>query len=142
MESGPAGLLSSVEHDSMDWPAHYPENCPPRDARPAGGLAYRLTHDPVELEDFLSLRERKPEIRLPDPIQECRASGLSVFRDIEDARRLRRRVPHFRNKQNAIAVGQLSPEFGLMKATYSRSHCTWWVPNGVDRTSPFTILEE
>lgn len=129
----------------MDWPSHFPENCPPSDAQVAEGIAYRLTHNPFHPQDFQTKREMHPEKRFPDPTRECLANGLSIFRDIEDAKGLRRRVPYFRNEVNAIAVGHLSPEMGVTKATRfgsHSSHCTWWVPVSVDRAQPFTILEE
>ena len=137
--------LRSVESACMDWPAHFPDDCPPDDAKPATGAAYRLTHNPFESRDFWTKREEHPEKRFPDPIRECQANGLSIFRNVEDAKKLRRRVAYFRNNKNAIAVGHLSPELGVTKSTgpdHRSSHCSWWVPVGVDRAQPFTILEE
>lgn len=129
----------------MDWPARFPDDCPPDDAMPAAGIAYRLTHNPIEPRDFLSKREIHPEKRFSNPTRECLANGLSIFRDIEDAKRLRRRVSYFRNEVSAIAVGHLSHELGVIKRTgpdHRSSHCTWWVPIGVDRAQPFAVIEE
>lgn len=130
------GSLRRGESVCMDWPTHFPDNCPPEDAKPAAGTAYRLTHNPFEPRDFWTKREMHPEKRFSDPITECQANGLSIFRNIEDAKRLRRTVPYFRNETNAIAVGSLSPELGVTKPTrpdHPSSHCSWWVPVGVDR---------
>ena len=129
----------------MDWPTHFPDNCPPDDAEPAAGIAYRLTHNPFESRDFLSKREMHPGKRFPDPVKECQANGLSIFRDMKDAERLRRTVPYFRNEVNAIAVGRLSTDLGVTKPTrpdHPSSHGSWWVPVGVDPALPFTIIEE
>jgi len=127
----------------MQWPDCFPDGCPPTDADPARGIAFYLTHNPVHPRDFWSKRERNPEKRFSDPVRECQANGLSIFRDIEDARRLRRRVSYFRNR--AIAVGRLTPDLGVTKATPTvvrSSHCTWWIPVGVDRARPFEVVEE
>lgn len=129
----------------MDWPIRFPEDCPPDDAQPARGVVYHLTHNPLRARDFWTKREEHPDKRYSDSVQECKANGLSILLDIEDAKGLRRTVPYFRNELNTIAVGQLSPELGMTKPAPSRlspSHCTWWVPTGVDRAAHFRILEE
>ena len=129
----------------MDWPADYPENCPPEDAEPASGTVYMLTHSPFEPRDFLSLKARMPNKSFNKPMLECRARGLSVLRDRHDAERLRKRVTRLQSF-NGLAVANPTADQGLMKSTPSSlagdSHHTWWVPPDVNRQAMFSIVYE
>jgi hypothetical protein len=118
------------------WPFHFPEDCPPVDAVPCSGVVFRLVAgEPPGPGDFLSWRdEGKGEGLEGDQL--CRTCGLSVNRELADAKkllaRMRKKVPGYRN--NFVASGELVPRAGKIKPTPSRlagrSHCTWWVPAG------------
>ncbi len=71
------------------------------------------------------------------------ACGLSVYRDLQDVRRLQARVAAHRGKP--VAAGELTSELGVTKPTPTRkesSHTTWWLPDGVDPSPQFTIVSE
>ena len=126
----------------MKWPSFLPKNCPPDDAVPADGVVYRLVRqDPPAQRDFVP--QRNAGSRSSFPGSECIASGLSVLRELDDAVRLRKRVPAFKNR--TIARGELRPEAGVTRHTPSKkdgggSHLTWWVPEGFDPTPFFMVV--
>ncbi len=82
--------------------------------------------------------------RFPENKRECQACGLSVFTNIEHAKRVRRRTKRLRSC--VIGVGTLTPEMGVIKPTPSqrsgKSHCTWWVPTGLRPWTVFQIIKE
>lgn len=127
----------------MQWPDNFPDACPPEDAQLQSISAYLLVHSPILPTDFHSLKQRHPEQTFPNLELECQAYGLSVFEKIEHLRRVRSRVRRLRHR--AIAVGNLTPEAGVVKPTSSRfgdSHRTWWVPIDVKPWKLFHIVAE
>ena len=94
------------------WPDHFPEACPPEDAKYLSVKVYMLVHSPIRPEDFLSLRERHPNSMFPDAELECQACGVSVFEKIEHIQRVQRRVKRLR--RHAIGVCTLIPAMGVM----------------------------
>ncbi len=104
------------------------DNCPPEDAEPASGIVYYLVrNNPPQEKDFIPGIEKHPHVYKHRPEDQiCQAHGFSVFTDIKDALKTKRR----RNglKDTEPAVGELTPECGLIKSTPSRtcySHHTW-----------------
>ena len=74
----------------MQWPDHFPDDCPPENALSASGEVYRLVRKvPPKKLDFKSHRENQPNRKFNAP--ECTVCGLSVYTDTEDIHRLRRR---------------------------------------------------
>lgn len=69
------------------------------------------------------------------------AKGLSIFSQYEGALETQKRIPRFR--KSAIASNELTASHGILKPTPStrshHSHCTWWVPVGVDASIDFTV---
>ncbi len=115
----------------MVWPPHFPEACPPDDSIEANGDVYRLVSGKTpKKEDFFSHWIKYPEKRKKIKVsgQACIACGLSVFRSLEDVRRISRRIPTLPKK---ISVATLDPSMGRMKNTRSAEHYTWWVPVSV-----------
>jgi hypothetical protein len=127
----------------MERSEKFPPNCPPRQANEASGEVYRLVDsDPPVDKDFLSLYELYPNKRGEDPDTECQRSGLSVHTEKSSASKLIKRIPKFKNKK--IAVGQLTPDLGLILNTPSRkndSHHTWWVPAGKKPSMVFQVVD-
>jgi hypothetical protein len=123
----------------MDWPNHFPENCPPNAAKDADGEeVYRLVdQNPPSDPDFISHRLRYPKREFFD---ECKACGLSIFTNIEDSIKLRKRLPALRD--TSIALGKLPSEAGkILPTPYSgNSHYTWWIPNGVKVAGYFKVI--
>ena len=126
----------------MTWPAHYPKGCPPADAMDADGQFYRfVSNDPPQGDDFLSLRQLNPRRTYPDVATECQSCGLSLLQDASDAKRMKSRIPAFRNK--LVAIGALRPDCGRVLPTPSRSstsHHTWWVPEELIDPSPLFVV--
>lgn len=135
--------ILSKEYRKLELRGSHLDNCPPEDAEPASGTVYYLVrNNPPQEEDFIPGIEKHPSIygRRPKD-QICQAHGFSVFTDIEDALKTKRR----RNglKDTEPAVGELTPECGVIKSTPSRtcySHHTWWPPNDMEIWSLFQIV--
>ena len=127
----------------MRWPSYFPEGCPPEAAVPANGVVYRLvTNNPPTIRDFQPLRIKQPHRNFKEC--ECQACGLSVQREVGDARELMRRIPAFKERQ--VAQGNLNPKFGMIMPTPTRksrgtSHHTWWLPEKIDPSSLFSVLK-
>ena len=125
---------------TFSWPDYFPDDCPPQDSEPASGEVYRLVKsNPPTEDDFEDYVNLYPERDFRE--RECRACGLSVFRDVEDASNLRDRVPAMRG--HLVARGKLNSELGRMKHTPGRrqSHFTWWVPVGVECHRFFSVFQ-
>ena len=128
----------------MQWPDYYPEDCPPKDAKPAIETVYRLVkHEPPQAEDFLSSWEEFLG-RFPEPT--IKNSGISVYTDPEDIPRLfdrlKNRIGHLRNRKTA--KGKLNPTLGRIQHTpsHENSHHTWWKPIGVEPWFVFEVINE
>ena len=126
--------------DPYIWPAHFPADCPPSDAVAANGIFYRLAKtNPSKPRDFRSVYEDEPE-RARKAIEEgrktkCETMGLSVHADINDAITFAR---IFRNMGKNIVRVSLTPDSGVeihSPSEKSKSHHTWWKPEGFDPIS-------
>ena len=124
---------------TLHWPSFFPETCPPPDASEASAEVFRLVaFEPPSASDFESHAERCPDKWMGN----CKASGLSVFTDKDDAVRLLRRVPGMRSPGNLLASAILTPEAGKLMHTprNGNSHHTWWAPDGFNHASVFKVL--
>lgn len=139
----------------MQWPSHFPEQCPPRAACPAYGAVFRVTKSrqgsPLTRKDFESYREAQPNRVWPADYSECSLCALSVMRTVEDARKLRERlagtIPAHSRRVMRIVRGELCSDFGLFQhtpdeATGCASHHDWWVPDGLDPSAAFEFCDE
>ncbi len=122
------------------WPGHFPNGCPPVAASDAEGLVIRLVeNDPPAPSDFESHYKRSPDKDWGQNL--CKACGLSVYGDRNDAERIMAKVPALRNR--LLAIGALKPELGKVLSTptpRTRSHRTWWLPQGGEPSKSFKIL--
>lgn len=117
----------------MNYPEHFPDNCPPDESDVASGEFYRFikkNHEIPLQDDFLSWREENLTKPCPKTIPECQACGVSVYSSLDDVIDLPKRIPRFRKMK--VAKGSLNSNLGKTKNTPSRntgkSHCTWWIP--------------
>lgn len=128
----------------MKWPDYYPDNCPPAEAEPASGIVYHLVqYNPPQVEDFVTYYQEDPNFFQSNPHLICKGCGVSVYTDLKDIRRLKKRYKKFKNRQ--IAEGNLNPTLGVMKHTPSnrrKSHYTWWVPVGVEFVDIFKVIND
>ena len=117
----------------MQFPDHYPEQCPPDDSQPASGAVYHLVEAiPPLPTDCRSWYEQGLECRS----KPCQARGLSVYRDIGSVKTMRAAYSRFRKWQ--IGVADLDPSCGRLKHTPSKlteGHMTWWAASDVDPRS-------
>ena len=115
----------------MVWPSYFPKACPPDDSIKANSDVYRLVEgEPPKKEDFVSYWIKYPEKQeiYRKLGHTCETCGLSVFRSLEDAQRISRRVQHLPKK---VAVATLDSTMGHIKNTNNPEHYTWWVPISV-----------
>lgn len=115
--------------NALEWPEHFDESCPPRDAVPAEGNFYRLVKkSEISENDVRSGWEKNPSRYLGlDSEAQCTNMGLSVFGEIEDIEYVRKSCGGMKNR--SIALGPIDGA-GQMKHTPSggKSHHTWWRP--------------
>ena len=125
----------------MQYPDYFPDECPPKDAQPAAGDVYRVVkQNPPNSKDFIPLRAKKSG----DFEDECKACGLSVFKNFEDAVDMKNRERGMKNR--LIAKGTLGPHLGKIKHTpssqpYGKSHHTWWVPTEAEPWNVFHVIQ-
>lgn len=124
----------------MQFPDYFPDNCPPDTAQPATGTVYYLVkNDPPTPDDFLSKRQKNPNLRFRPDEKECQACGISVYTEIEDLLNVRQRYPDMGNMKPA--VGNLTPNLGVLQPTPSKkspSHHTLWL--AID-AQPWTVFQ-
>jgi hypothetical protein len=124
----------------MEWPSHFPGNCPPSGGKPAQGFVYRFTEsaEPTP-DDFRSFKELRPEEDFGS--KECQSCGVSVFTDLAEVEAMARKIPAYSTKY--AAGGILTHELGITLPTPSRerkSHVTWWIPRGVEPWLAFRVI--
>lgn len=129
---------------AVRWPADFPEDCPPEEANPAGGVFYYVVkNDPPEPSDFISLYHRDRELaekRVRRGASLCQTMGLSTYADENDAVRCAREFPKIGNR---IARLTLEPDAGNVQYTPSgsfTSHHTWWLAEVYDPTEAGTVV--
>jgi hypothetical protein len=126
----------------MPFRDQLPASCPPPTAFEivAELVMFRLVSDHnIADSDFLSQRAEKPNARFPPDISECHARGLSVFKDVEDARK-KQALPRLRNKK--ICEVRLVHGLGFIEKTFSASHHTWWPFSDSNILPNCTVLAE
>lgn len=107
------------------WPEYFPEQCPPAEARVDDLRVFRLVvNRPPTNQDFLPTLIEHPH-RVFNASVLCLACGVSVFKNIEDAKKTRKKFKPLRNKQ--IAAGVITKEDGCVLETCADSHVTWWL---------------
>ena len=121
----------------MKFPDMWPPDCPPSDAVDADGQVFRIVdHDPPIAQDFGTPFETNRLANRPP----CLRCGLSVFREVRDARHQRHLFP---NLGRLIAQGTLNVEHGKTKPTGKQpTHTTWWAYENVNRASHFSVFTE
>ncbi|WP_009633911.1 hypothetical protein [Synechocystis sp. PCC 7509] len=106
----------------MEFRAHLPSDCPPSSTESTSGEVDRfidMNHSTPLPEDFLSLRELNPDKPCPKGATECQYCGVSVYRSIDDVRRVPKRIPAFKKKK--LALGNLTSNLGLIQNTPSKT---------------------
>nr|WP_320049639.1 hypothetical protein [uncultured Desulfuromonas sp.] len=124
-----------MEEKTTMWPEHYPEKCPPAEAKNVSGQVYRFTNrSSPKCKDFLSYYDLKPEKDWGS--KACQARGLSVYTTVEDCETAVAAVPALRRKKLCVAV--LSADTGVIAHTPSNNHYnhkTLWSLVGAEELS-------
>jgi hypothetical protein len=106
----------------MEWFEKLPPECPPKDAYPPEGEQFfRLSHDPPNDDDFLSLRRLFPNNTYR--VSECIARAISVFSSKDSCLEIQK-LPTHRN-QILIAL-TLRSDDGVILKTFRQDHYSWW----------------
>lgn len=107
------------------WFENLPPSCPPADSEKCNGAYYRVSvGNPAQSEDFFSQRKIAPDkIFKGEDIDECIVRSVSLFSDLNDAKRLLK-LPKF--KKANIAKVCLTEKDGNIKKTFGHSHFSWW----------------
>jgi hypothetical protein len=107
-----------------------PDACPELDAKTHEGVVYRLVSVPINDSDFLSHRALFPEKTFH--ASECRAMSLSVFTDLDAAKKLLG-LPN--NAGKKVVAVKLNEHAGVIKRTGKPDHHhSWW------RSKNFAVL--
>ena len=118
------------------YPGNWPPGCPPADAEDAYGTVYRVCReDPPAKSDFQS----HAELGKKSGGNNCMRHGLSVFRDLTEARHLTRIFPKL---GSLVFRGELTADHGKVRQTPAKtrpSHTTWWPYQEIDRSAPFQL---
>ncbi len=133
-----AAIKSSLETTTRmtKWPAYFPEQCPPADARNDNVQVFRLVDGtPLSAEDFRPTIVEQPH-RPFQPEKLCAACGVSVFRSVQDVIKKRERFKPLRSKK--IACGRITESDGLVLETFEPTHMTWWLQTS---TPHITFIE-
>lgn len=121
----------------LEWPAHFPDGCPPVEADDlAGNILYLVGSNPPTADDFRSAAERGA---FPDgPPCERAALSCGVARDSMD--RLRKAVPRLRAMR--IAQASLQPQHGKLRQTGRPGHHSMWLRAYALQAAPslFTVV--
>lgn len=130
----------------MKFPDYYPDNCPDPKSSSRQLVVYRFVEEgeigeqPLE-EYFRPISVMNPAKRFKGK-KLCESCGLSVHSSLDGIREAKRVYPRF--KTSKIAKGDITPESGKILETpsnVSKTHLTWWVPDGIIACSYFKIVE-
>lgn len=124
----------------MNLSDYFPPNCPPADAQETNRRVYRFVRtNPPTSSDFKSHKELFPTRNFGD--EECKACGLSVYTNLDDARLAQRNIPGMAKR--LLAQCDLEIQDGRIKATPAfsgESHHTWWKPPSLAIENRFSIV--
>lgn len=120
------------------FPSNYPNNCPPDDALPPDGIAkyYRLVDEPISISDVKSKYELNVKLA-----KNCEDRALSMFRNLQGAKRLIEKCPWARNKKLALFIPQC--DWGLLRTGTSKgssTHSNLWLYAKTDKNQVMASL--
>ncbi len=140
--------VTVVESGECVWPDDLPAQCPPADATPASGVAYRIVkNDPPTSKDFVRPRDLPRKTPIPDG-ELCAHSALSIFTDLSDVLLGIKLIPGFSKKK--VVTGVLTGDTGVTSGSPSsvksgtqelvlKSHRDWWICLGVAPETLFRV---
>lgn len=126
-----------MENGHNNFKEHLPVDCPPREAedKPLENVYRLCINNPPKASDFLSHVELNKTF---PPEKTCMAAGLSIYTELSDAEKSKKRIPAYR-KKGYIACGNIIKGVGrvLSTPTQGNSHHTWWTYRGTDASIYF-----
>lgn len=122
----------------MNFPATWPNDCPPQDAVDANGVVFRIVNNDPPIADDLASHFETGKLPNAPPCLRC---GLSVFREVRDAVHQKQLLPKL---GRWIAKGTLKSDHGKTKLTTGKqpTHTTWWAYEGISRETLFAVVGE
>jgi hypothetical protein len=122
-----------------NWPDHYPNRCPPKEAYTHHGILYRfINRNEPQSRDFESYYDKDPKKDWGEDA--CLARGLSVVKCSLGVKDMRNAIPALRKKK--ISRANITSNCGILANTPSSSsgrHCTWWVSKSI--SNPQELFE-
>lgn len=124
------------------WQEHFPQGCPPDDAKSLKCEAYRIVYNnPPTVEDFICYKLLYPTRNFTSA---CLACGLSLFTELDDLVKISKNIPAIKRKKKFFARGRLTEETGVILPTnkdkHTNSHMTWWIYEGQEVHNFFTVI--
>lgn len=103
--------------------SHLPNGCPPETARPMTGMFHRLTNGTAD--DWTSLEVQLGAEARPAGVTPCSWAAISVFADVADVMRVRRRSKKYASHR--VSQFPVDPGMGVLHHDSTRtSHHDWW----------------
>lgn len=130
-----------AEKDERGYPDHFPDGCPPENAKPMEIKVYRLIKgEKIDNTDFKSFFEEGLDARSPKfPFMEY---GLSVNPNYDELKTYWRGNGALKKRFKNIGGGITYKQTGVVKPTptkQQKNHHTWWLAKEAKPESYFTI---
>lgn len=121
----------------LSYPTDFPEGVPPSSATQANGRAYRLVrNNPPVSNDFCGYY-KEPYLKHIPKNPKPSFFGTSMYRDLSQTKIAREEHKPQRNKK--IAVGTLSPEYGVVSKENKVTHFEAWLKEGTGIETVFSV---
>lgn len=126
--------------NNLEYPG-YPGGCPLDSSAPCDADIYLLCREINDADDgFRSANERQKHLDKTGDAK-CMTLGLSVFRDLEACKSVRKRMPALGTQ---VAMASLEANRGRLMETKTNSpgHHTWWPFPGQVRSVGFQTVHQ
>jgi hypothetical protein len=121
----------------IEWPDHFPENCPPADAPDPAGIYLRFVESlPPTPKDFVSYLQQGRSEGMSEVVR----AGLSVYSTRQQMEKKRALSPLLRT--SVVAQARLEPKHGKVSFAGSRGHRTLWLRRWALEQAPTLFGEE
>ena len=130
-------MIGRFRDVALVWPAHFPAECPPKDAVDLShDLFYLVGTNPATAEDFHCALQKGTFIGRPP----CLRSSLSCGLTLDYITRLKT-IPTLRNK--LIAMASLVSDDGKIRQTGKPGHHSMWLVQSslANAPSTFEVIE-
>jgi hypothetical protein len=128
--------MSAEPEQAQTWPEYFPSDCPPAEARAAAGTLFRFGRkNPPSANDLTchwQIYEQHREGFVKTGRQ-CQACGLSVYLDIQAARKVRGLIPGLK-KAHLYSITLQTADGKLLNTPSNTDprHHTWWSQSRIE----------